>query len=103
MIETPATPDSGAQEPVKRSYAERLEDSRHAEEMFGFKIHLAVYVGVMTLLLIINFFDQDVWWAQWPLLGWGFGLFCHWFAVWYYYGKRVSSSERSRLRQPNAG
>ena len=44
----------------------------------GFKKHLAVYVGVMLLLLFINLYSSsDGLWVQWPAFGWGIGLFFH--------------------------
>ena len=57
---------------------EKLERAKqHVEAMTGFYIHLAVYVVVMTILLIINLTASPVWWVQWPLLGWGIGLLAH--------------------------
>ncbi len=44
-----------------------------------FRNHLAVYVGVNLLLLIINLStSSDYLWVKWPVLGWGIGLFFHW-------------------------
>jgi hypothetical protein len=44
----------------------------------GFYIHLAAYVGVNLLLMIINIMTApgDLWF-KWPLVGWGIGLFFH--------------------------
>ena len=44
----------------------------------GFKNHVAVYVAVNLLLLIINLStSSDYLWVKWPVLGWGIGLFFH--------------------------
>ncbi len=44
----------------------------------GFKIHFAVYVGVLLLLLIINLStSNDYLWVKWPAFGWGIGIFFH--------------------------
>jgi len=51
---------------------------RRVEAKIGFYIHLAVYVGVNLLLLIINFTTSPRHlWFQWPLMGWGIGLLFH--------------------------
>ncbi len=53
---------------------------RRVQAMTGFYIHLAVFVGVMALLFILNLTDTN-WWVQWPLLGWGAGILGHWWGV----------------------
>ena len=51
---------------------------RRVEAKIGFYIHLAVYVGVNLLLLIINLTTSPRHlWFQWPLMGWGIGLLFH--------------------------
>ncbi len=43
-----------------------------------FYIHLVVYVGVNILLVVINLItSSQYFWFQWPLIGWGLGLFFH--------------------------
>ena len=55
---------------------------RRAGMKLGFYIHLAAYLGVNLLLVGINFSTtpQNLWFF-WPLMGWGIGLFAHWFAT----------------------
>lgn len=44
----------------------------------GFYIHLAVYVVVNIVLIIINFSTSPAYlWFVWPLLGWGIGVVFH--------------------------
>jgi len=51
---------------------------RRVEAKLGFFIHLAVYVGVNLLLIIINLLTAPRHlWFYWPLIGWGIGLFFH--------------------------
>ncbi len=51
---------------------------KRVEAKIGFYIHLAVYVGVNLLLLIINLTTSpEHLWFKWPLMGWGIGLFFH--------------------------
>jgi hypothetical protein len=52
------------------------------EAMTGFYIHLVVFILVIALLVIVNrLATPEVWWVQWPLLGWGIGVAAHGFAV----------------------
>ncbi len=51
---------------------------KRVEAKIIFYIHLAVYVGVNILLVIINLItSSQYFWFQWPLIGWGLGLFFH--------------------------
>jgi len=51
---------------------------KRVEAKIGFYIHLAVYAGVNVLLIIINLTTSpQTLWFQWPLFGWGIGLFFH--------------------------
>jgi hypothetical protein len=36
---------------------------------------------VNAILIAINALSPGVWWAQWPLIGWGIGLVGHGLAV----------------------
>jgi hypothetical protein len=61
---------------------------RRAEAKIGFYIHLAVYVGVNILLIIINLSTSPRYiWFEWPLLGWGIGLFFHGMSTFVFSGK----------------
>jgi hypothetical protein len=55
---------------------------RRAEKKYGFYVHLAVYVAVNSLLLVINLVTYSgSYWFIWPLLGWGIGVLLHGLAV----------------------
>ncbi len=55
---------------------------RHVRRLQGFYIHLAAYVGVNALLVGINLLTSPgVFWAVWPILGWGIKLGAHAVAV----------------------
>lgn len=69
------------------SKMERNEQYRQAkkrvENLFGFYIHLAVYLLVNSMLFIINLLtDAGNWWFLFPLGGWGAGLFIHGVTTW---------------------
>lgn len=51
---------------------------KRVEAKIGFYIHLAVFVGVNLLLIVINLVTAPGYlWFRWPLMGWGIGLFFH--------------------------
>lgn len=51
---------------------------RRAEAKYGFFVHVAVYVAVMLLLVIINLVTSpQVIWFVWPLIGWGLAVALH--------------------------
>ena len=55
-----------------------LKAKKRVEAKMGFYIHLAVYLGVNTLLVILNLtVGGDYFWAMWPMVGWGSGLIVH--------------------------
>ena len=54
----------------------------------GFQIHLAAYVAVNLLLIVINLLTTPtVLWFFWPLAGWGIGILAHGAAVYYTTGR----------------
>ena len=65
---------------------------KRIEAKIGFYIHLAVYVGVNLLLLIINLVRSHQYlWFKWPLLGWGIGVFFHGLSVFAFSGERFKA------------
>ena len=53
----------------------------------GFFIHLAVYIVVNTMLIIINLGTSSQYlWFKWPLIGWGIGVTFHGLGVFYFSG-----------------
>jgi len=58
-----------------------MKQATASERRLGFRIHAIVFVPTMVALLIINLLTGAPYWVQWVLLGWGIGLFCHWFFV----------------------
>jgi len=61
------------------------DKTRRAEEkvdaMLGFYIHLAVFIGVLAILFVVNLLSSDGWWVQWPFILWGIGVIGHAYAV----------------------
>lgn len=73
--------DEAAKEAMAREAAKDREARRQVEGLLAFYIHLAVFVGVMALLVAINVLTATPWWVHWPLMGWGLGLLAHGFVT----------------------
>ena len=59
-----------------------------------FRIHLFIYIAVITLLAIINLLATPGYiWFKWPLLGWGITIVIHALIVYSPSGNRASKSE----------
>jgi len=51
---------------------------KKVETRMSFYTHLVVYLGVITLLTILNLsVAGDYFWAMWPMIGWGSGVIVH--------------------------
>ncbi len=75
--------------------AYKRAEKRVAAKMSWF-IHLAVYLGVNTLLTIINLATEPAkLWFYWPLMGWGVGLLFHGLGVFVFpHGRASALKER---------
>ena len=67
---------------------------KRVEEKMGFYSHLAAYLVVNAILLVINLTQspRDLWFF-WPLLGWGIGVFFHGMGV-FVWGEGSSLKDR---------
>ena len=71
--------------------------AKQVEAMTGFYIHLVIFVLVNAALLVVNWLTTpEVWWALWPLLGWGVGVVVHGLAV---FGSMPNFVTRWQLRK----
>ncbi len=60
---------------------------KKVEARIGFYVHLAVYVSVNALLIIINLLTSSQYlWFKWPLIGWGIGVIFHAMGVFVFSG-----------------
>ena len=63
--------------------------TRRVEAKIGFYIHLAVYVGVNILLIVINLVTAPQYlWFRWPLIGWGIVIFFHGMSTFFFTGRK---------------
>ncbi len=61
---------------------------KRVKAKLGFYFHLSVYIAVNILLIVINLSTQtEYFWFEWPLMGWGIGLFFHALGVFVFSGK----------------
>jgi gas vesicle protein len=52
--------------------------AQQVDKRIGFYVHLVVYLLVCGGLAAVNWFGTpEVWWAQWPFLGWGVAVVFH--------------------------
>lgn len=73
---------------------------KRVEAKIGFYIHLAVYVGVNLLLMIINLTrSPEYLWFKWPLFGWGIGLFFHGLSVFILSGERFRAIKEGMIEK----
>jgi 2TM domain len=74
--------------------ADRRAKTR-VEARLGFYRHAMIYVAVNLFLIILNLrHEPNHLWFQWPLLGWGIGLFWH---GWNVYSYRWNSARKDQM------
>jgi len=60
------------------SQLELLKARKRVKEVKGFYVHLLSYIGVNSVLIILNLLSKNSgYWFIFPLIGWGIGLFSH--------------------------
>jgi hypothetical protein len=63
----------------------------------GFRFHLALYIAVNLLLIVLNFtLSPNKLWFYWPLLGWGIGIIAHGFGVYRQSRRSIAGRETPR-------
>jgi hypothetical protein len=73
---------------------------KRVEAKIGFYIHLAVYVGVNLLLIMINLTRSPQYlWFKWPLLGWGIGVFFHGLSVFVFSGRQLEAVKEKMIKE----
>jgi len=83
---------------------ENQEAYKKAEERVEAKMefykHLAVYVGVNVLLIIINVATSPQHlWFKWPLLGWGICLFLHGISIFVFSGRKFEGIKERMIEK----
>jgi uncharacterized membrane protein len=52
--------------------------AQEVQKITGFYIHLGVFVFVIASLSVVNWLTTpEMWWAQWPFVGWGIAVLGH--------------------------
>jgi 2TM domain len=71
--------------------------AQQVEKRIGFYVHLSVFVLVCAGLAAVNIFaTPEVWWAQWPFIGWGVAVIFHGLCA---YGRGLNAVAAWRLRK----
>lgn len=70
-----------------------------AREIVAFKQHLTTYVLIISLLFVLDWWDNDrIDWAYYPALGWGIGILAHAMNT-YGFGFLSVEKEAAKLRE----
>ena len=73
---------------------------RRVREIRAFYVHGTVFVAVNALLHVINLVTAPgVYWAFWPLLGWGIGLGAHGLATYRWMPFLGKDWEQRKIRE----
>jgi hypothetical protein len=73
---------------------------KKVEAKIGFYVHLAVYVGVNALLIIINLTSSPQYlWFKWPLFGWGIGVLFHGLSVFIFSGSQIKAVKEKMIEE----
>jgi len=79
-----AEEDYRAVKASEQEAARAREEARAARQrrIKGLTAHWIPFLAVNVFLHVINFtLSRDTYWAVWPLMGWGIGMFSHTWAV----------------------
>ncbi|MFK5983231.1 MAG: 2TM domain-containing protein [Flavobacteriaceae bacterium] len=71
----------------------------HVEKLKGFYVHLAIYLIMMPVLIILNFRSTSFPWAIFPIAGWGFGIMGHAMETFSYHPLLGKNWEERKLKQ----
>ena len=75
-------------------YQDAYRELRMEEEKKGFWGHLAAYILVNILLIIINLrFNPGYMWFIFPLIGWGIGLTLHYLNTFHWVKTELKEKE----------
>ena len=78
--------------PTLTHYQATERELATAQARTGFRVHATVYVVVISILTLVNLLVvPQFYWFEFPMLGWGFGLFMH-----YRLGYREASEQITR-------
>ena len=80
--------------------AEEILAFKQVRKLKGFYIHLAQYVLTIAVLTVINaLITPNRWWVQWVVMGWGVGVFFHWFEISERFGLFGSKWEKEQVEK----
>jgi len=66
------------EEAAMDEYERTIKAAQQVDLRIGFYVHFVVFLLVCAGLVVVNWLTTpEIWWAQWPLLGWGIGVLGH--------------------------
>ena len=73
---------------------------KQVKKLKGFYEHLATFISVNVMLLVINLLTSpESLWFVWPLMGWGVGLFSHAVSVYGLFGRGGRRWEERKIQE----
>jgi hypothetical protein len=96
------------EEAVMDEHEKTVRAARQVDIRIGFYIHFVVFLLVCAGLVVVNWLTTpEIWWAQWPFLGWGIAVLGHALCAFAGGGPNLISRWRLRrireLTHPEAG
>jgi hypothetical protein len=91
-----------ASDPLEDKNLQKIEKQarKRVRELKEFYTHLGIYVVVNVFLAVLSLLTSPgYFWAIWPILGWGIGLFSHAVAVFGLFGIGGSEWEERKVRE----
>jgi len=71
----------------------------HVEKLKGFYVHLAIYLIMVPVFIVLNFRSTGFPWAIFPIAGWGFGITGHAMETFSYHPFLGKNWEEKKLKQ----
>lgn len=81
----------------KYSIREYDKAKRQVEDKMEFFTHLSIYILVNSFFIYLSLSNSENFWAIWPILGWGIGVFFHGFKV--FFKTRESNCKRKLIEK----
>ena len=93
--------NSGCKKETNMENREAYEGAKkRVEAKIGFYVHLAVYLGVNVLLIVINLTTSPrSLWFIWPLFGWGIGLLFHGMSIFVFSGRKFREAKERMIEE----
>ncbi len=87
-------------ESAKQLDQEEIRAIEYVQDIKGFYTHLAIYIGVLIIFLVINLVaSPEEYWVHLPALGWGIGILVHGLCVFEVFNILGPNWERKQIEK----